>query len=106
MKEKSKIVSSVIKRHWHYIIIILIVNLVAYSYLLKVNSVAANDGLTFVLHRVELIRQSINDYGHFWPLWNPYIMGGTPYYAQSATPMIDSVLGIALFIKCCYVYRD
>ena len=64
----------------------------------KINNIAATDALTFVFHRIELIRQSVINYHHFWPLWNPYIMSGTPFYAQSATTMIDSFLGIFLLI--------
>jgi len=87
-----------LKEHLPYIIAIVLLALVFFHRPFNLNELPADDRITFYFPRGELIKQSIARYNDFIPLWNPYIMSGTPFFAYPSTLGTDNLLGILVLV--------
>src|SRR3989338_10183060 len=55
------------------------------------------DPTTGQIPRILPFKESVLSYGDFFPLWNPYLNGGEPFY-DGIFQGIDSLSGILIFI--------
>jgi hypothetical protein len=85
-----------IKPHLPYLAVFLVIFSVVYGGYFDLNQIAALDSLTFYVAKIEILRQSLTDYGDVFPLWNPYTMGGQPYLAMPDNPQMTSLVGLLI----------
>ncbi|MFH1317246.1 MAG: hypothetical protein ABII01_07030 [Candidatus Woesearchaeota archaeon] len=77
------------------ILVILIPSIFYLNFLLSDN-IPVRDMLTYGFARSEVLRHSFEEYNDYNPLWNPYFMSGTPYYAQAISFGFDQPIGYLL----------
>ncbi|MFH1052967.1 MAG: hypothetical protein V1740_00985 [Candidatus Woesearchaeota archaeon] len=77
------------------ILVILIPSIFYLNFLLSDN-IPVRDMLTYGFARSEVLRHSFEQYNDYNPLWNPFFMSGTPYYAQAISFGFDQPIGYLL----------
>lgn len=85
-------------RHLPYFIVLLVILLIFYHRFLNPNTFPAWDWVLAYVPRAEIIKQSIFQFGDFFPLWNPYLLSGRPFYADPTHPGPDYLLGPLLLL--------
>lgn len=78
------------KEHYVNIAVIIAVSVFFMAGSFNLTELSMVDHSTTYLPRAEILRQSVFEYGDFFPLWNPYIMSGTPLYANAVYAGFDS----------------
>jgi len=73
------------KEHLIYLSFLLIFPLIYFHTYLDLESLPPQDMLTSYVVRVQLLQQSVELYHDHLPLWNPYMMGGTPLFLKPDT---------------------
>jgi len=97
--ENKKNINAFIKRHYPYILLIIVLCLLVYNNNLKLTHLPMLDPITYYYPRFTMIKESYVKYKDVWPLWQPYVMSGEPLFAKAPTLGIDSLLGILNFFS-------
>jgi len=83
-----------IKKHWPYLIILLIITIVYMFYFFNSN-LPVHDIATYYYPLAQTLKTSVLEYQDFWPLWAPYGFSGSPLLMKPLLG-IDSLLGILI----------
>lgn len=86
----------ILKNKLHFICIFLLIILVLINLhnFLDINELPMLDHTTTYFARSAILKESISEYDDFIPLWNPFLMSGTPFLAYVNNLGIDSMTGI------------
>ena len=76
------------KEHIFSAILILLLVLVVFNKFIRTDDLPARDIVVGYYPTIKFVEQSISKYGDFSPLWNPYIMSGTPFPLTSGYDLI------------------
>ena len=87
------------KRHFLYISLLAIALILFFSKTIIMfdKSTQCEMVMTY-LPRAEILKESITRFGDFFPLWSPYTMSGTPFFAKADTQGIFSLQGLLLLM--------
>ncbi len=91
----KKIVSQ-IKEHALPIILIIVLSILTLLPIIASPGLPYLDPVTSYLPRAEILAESVEN-GEFFPLWNPYLMSGSPYL-DGTSPLIFSYIGIFVLL--------
>ncbi len=83
-----------IKKHWPYLVILLIITIVYMFYFFNSN-LPVHDIATYYYPLAQTLKTSALEYKDFWPLWTPYGFSGSPFLMKPLLG-IDSLLGILI----------
>lgn len=86
------------KTHWLYILILILLILANLGNFISLIDLPTIDHTTTYFARAKTLKLSIEKFGDYWPLWNPYLMAGTPFMGYVNTLGIDSITGWLTFI--------
>ncbi len=86
------------KHHFLYIGALFLISIIFLNVWLDAATHPLGDLIVFYYPRAEALKQSIADYSSFFPLWNPYIFGGTPLFLPSSFLNIFYLPGPLLLI--------
>ncbi len=81
------------KTHGIYILILFVVILFNLNNFISLNELPTIDHSTTYLARNYILKTSFSEYQDLMPLWNPYLMGGTPYFDYVNSLTITSITG-------------
>ncbi len=87
-----------IMKHAVYIILLVILALVVFHNNLKLTHLPMLDPVTYYYPLLSVLKQSFTLYGDFFPLWNPYVMSGIPYYFDPVSVEIFSLTGMMVYL--------
>jgi len=87
-----------LKEHTFYLLGLIIVILIYYSFFLTAYDTPPHDLLTGYFPHGEVLKQSMTNYNDFFPLWNPYWFSGTPFLGNPGTLHIGSITYFLILI--------
>jgi len=96
VEQNTKRISKI--KHVSYIFLLIVICLVVYSNNLRLNQQPMLDSVTYYFPLMSALKQSFADYHDLFPLWNPYVMSGVPYYADPVSISFDSLSGILTYL--------
>ena len=96
--EKAGIFRKPIAKHIIFIVLLIIIGLYVYKVNLQLTHLPMLDPVTYYYPLLSVLKQSFTQYHDFYPLWNPYIMSGVPYYFDPVTVEIFSTTGLMVFL--------
>jgi len=85
-------------KHLIFATLILILCLIFFRETISLNKLSWGDKLTTYYPQSYLYKQSIIEHKDLIPLWNPYLLGGTPYWTQSTYTYIFNPLFFPLLM--------
>ncbi|MEM3127111.1 MAG: hypothetical protein QW331_03530 [Candidatus Woesearchaeota archaeon] len=92
-----KNIKSFVKDHWKFLCVLFFLSLFQISSFLSLEKIQYLDPVTAYYPKVEILRQSIFYYENFLPLWQPYLMAGSPYL-DGIAPFVLSYVGLFLLL--------
>ncbi len=97
MKIKEKFEK--IKPHIPFVIAIFLVELVVFFNFFSLYELPADDHITYYTPNFQTLKQSVEKFNDFTPLWNPYKFSGMPDFSKGNFLWLDSLAFLVLFFS-------